>query len=643
MDNNTALLEKIKHHNLLYRQGNPTISDKEYDQLVGQLREIDPDNSWFQQIEPAPIGSGRKVKLPVPMKSLDKVKSLSDLLNWVSSTGEKNPSLVITPKFDGLSLLFDQETRQAFSRGGADNEGQDCTSHAHKVGGIMQNTLPNHIRYTYGELVFSRFAWDTWFAGKISPYSQEKYKSPRNTVAGFLNRDSVADELCHTSFVRYGVDAQSLHEFDCYIDLYKLLTGTYNQECLAQVVNADQLTQELLHNLFQEWSNKYFIDGLVIYLNDLELWEQLGRKETSGNPNYAIAYKHPDFTDTFTTTVKDVNWAMSKTGALKPVVNIDMVDTGDCSMENPTGYNAKYIRENRIAPGAIVEVTRSGGVIPKILHTVEPASKKSIQQMWNGLQVCPHCGAKLEWNNTNVELRCPNTECYGRRLAKIIFFYTTLEAENMGEETLTRIFSAGYRTLKDILDITYEELTDIEGIGDGIANIILSTNKQIRSGVEITKLMHSSDCFEGIGQVKAKKILESLSPEDEFKFVIGQARTDNLTQEDLARLNKTWQSFFRGIQSFYNFISENRLVILPREQPSQPTSTKYQDMKVCFTGVRDKELEAAILDGGGEVVNSVSKKTTHLIVADVNSASTKATKAKSLGIPILTIEQFKDL
>ena len=136
-----TLLAEIQHHNLLYRQGNPIISDKEYDGLVDTLREIDPNNKWFSQIEPAPIGNGRKVKLPIPMKSLDKVKNIKDLLNWASSVGEDNPTLVIAPKFDGLSLLFDQKSHQAFSRGGVDNEGQDCTAHAKQVSGIMQNTL----------------------------------------------------------------------------------------------------------------------------------------------------------------------------------------------------------------------------------------------------------------------------------------------------------------------------------------------------------------------------------------------------------------------------------------------------------------------------------------------------------------------
>lgn len=643
MSDYNKLLDKIKYHNNLYRRGVPEISDAEYDKLVDELRALDPNNNWLKQMEPAPITTGRKVKLPVPMKSLNKIKSLEDLQGWAESFGVKNPTLVITPKFDGLSLLFDQKTRQAFSRGGIENEGQDCTSHAALVGGIMQNSLPKEIHFTYGELVFSRFAWDTWFAGNISPYSNEKYKSPRNTVAGFLNRDKPAEELVHTTFFRYGVDEQSLHKFDHYSDLYRLLTGTYNQEFLAIITTADKLNQEMLYNLFQEWSNKFFIDGLVIYLDDLELWERFGRKETSGNPNYAIAYKHPSFTDTFTTRVKNVNWAMSKTGALKPVVNIDMVDTGDCEMENPTGYNARFIQENRIAPGAVVEVTRSGGVIPKIIHTVEPATHRAIQTMWDGLQYCPHCGTHLAWNESKVELRCPSLDCPGRTLAKIIFFYTILEAENMGEETLTRIFNAGYHSLREFLDITYEELTDIESIGDSMANIILSTNTRIREGIEVTKLMHASDCFEGIGQVKAQKILEELSSDDEFKFVNGLARTDNLTEDDLAGLNKTLRSFFRGIQPFYDFIAKNRLIVLPRHKPMLPTGTKYKNMKVCFTDVRDKGLEETIKSGGGEIVSGVSKKTTHLIVADMNSTSSKMSKAKTLGIAILTIDQFKEL
>ena len=93
----------------------------------------------------------------------------------------------------------------------------------------------------------------------------------------------------------------------------------------------------------------YPIDGVVIYINDLAIWDKVGRHETTGNPLYAIAYKHPDFTSAFHTTVKSITWKVSKAGALKPVVNIETVDTGDCEMENPTGYNAAFIKTKQLA------------------------------------------------------------------------------------------------------------------------------------------------------------------------------------------------------------------------------------------------------------------------------------------------------
>ena len=124
------LTEEIKKHNNLYRAGVPVISDAEYDVMVSELKSIDPDNEWFKHIEPGHTNPNRKVKLPIPMKSLNKAKSLSDIKNWLRSIGvSENEQLVIMPKFDGVSLLYSYTSKQAFSRGGSENEGQDCTSH----------------------------------------------------------------------------------------------------------------------------------------------------------------------------------------------------------------------------------------------------------------------------------------------------------------------------------------------------------------------------------------------------------------------------------------------------------------------------------------------------------------------------------
>ena len=185
----------------------------------------------------------------------------------------------------------------------------------------------------------------------------------------------------------------------------------------------------------------------------------------------------------------------------------------------------------------------------------------------------------------------------------------------------------------------------IDGFGESIANVILAANKKIRDGVDIIKLMHASDCFLGIGQVKAKSIVSNLSESDRLAFTHGYVFTEEGFDQSpqFLALNKTMQSFLKGIVPFYDFVARNRLQILPMEEPKKPTGDKYAGMKVCFTGVRDKELEAEIAAQGGEVVSGVSKHTTHLIVADVNSSSSKATQAKLLGIPIFTIEDFKRL
>lgn len=648
MDNQkyiTNLAESIQKYNQAYRQGNPQISDAHYDELIEELKRLAPNHEWFQHIEPTTVNKGRKVKLPIPMKSLNKVKSVAEIKQWLTSMAiPSTAELIVMPKFDGVSWLRDELAGKVYSRGGTDNEGQDCSAHYNLLTSYKEYGASD-LHYTFGELVFDCITWGQELARKVSDATGEKFKSPRNTIAGLINRDEPSEILKHATFYRYGVGAIDLDNFQTYSQLLQTLCESYHQHIYATTVTVAELDETKLTNLFKEWRKYYYIDGLVIYLNDILLWETIGRQQTTGNPLYAIAYKHPDFTDVFESTVKGIDWKISKAGALKPVVNIDAVDTGDCTMENPTGYNAKYVFENSIGPGARITVTRSGGVIPKILSVMEEATSKTMMEQRDNLLYCPDCGRPTKWNDTNVELICTNPDCPGIRLAKIVHFYTTLEAEQMGEETIAKMFKAGYNTLRRVLDITFDELMLIDGFGESIANVILTANKKIRDGVDVIKLMHASDCFVGIGQVKAKSIISSLSENDRFAFINGYVFTeDNFEQmPQFLALNKTSQSFFKGIAPFYEFVALNKLKILPMEEKPKPIGDKYTGMKICFTGVRDKELESEIVAQGGEVVSGVSKKTTHLIVADIDSSSSKTTKAKSLGIPIFTIETFKEL
>lgn len=640
------LLEDLQKHNKLYREGRPVISDAEYDKLGDELRAIDPDNDWFTHPEPAPVGANRKRRLPMPMKSLNKVKSLADIKQWLRSLAiPANAELVIMPKYDGISWLVDEANNTAYSRGGAENEGQDCSAHF-RVGDFKNLLKPNWVynenrgtsvmsyQYTFGELLFSCENWEEHFVNQVSQYTGEKYKSPRNTVAGLINRDEADRRLILTSFVRYGIGEHDLDAYDKYSTVLSDLSRIYYQDNLSVVLTAQELDESKLAALFKKWRKQFYIDGLVIYLNDIQLWRAIGRQQTSGNPLYAIAYKHPDFTESFETRVRDITYQISKAGALKPVVNIDAVDTGDCIMENPTGYNAGWLRQHEIGIGSQILVTRSGGVIPKILEATIPVT-------YIPPSTCPECGSPVEFDENMVELYCTNPNCPGRILSKIIHFFETVGVDDMGDETFAKIFKAGHTTIRSFLDITPRELFQIDGFGDAIVNNIIKQMAKIKEGVDLATLMHASDCFKGIGKIKAQKILDSLSTTHFDWFIRGHAEYLK-KQPEFASPSITIQSFLDGIDLFHTFLTDNNLTfIIPSKE--EVIDGKYSGFNVCFSGIRDKELEGEITRQGGKIASGVSKTTSHLVVKDPGGTSSKINKAKDLGIPILTIESFKAL
>lgn len=639
------LTSEIKEHNRLYRLGTPDIPDSEYDKKVEELRLLDPDNDWFKTIEPATVADKYKRKLPIPMKSLNKVKTTREIMQWAQNLGlPENTKLVIMPKYDGVSWLHSETTHRTYSRGGSENEGMDCSRHFNEGCFLESNNL--QFKHTFGELVFSTSAWETHFVGEVSETTGEPYKSPRNTIAGLINRDKPSSLMRYASFVRYGADEHSLHSgpWTTFSGFLEDLNSTFHQEKNYQVVSLKQLEGAALNELFQEWRSHYYIDGLVIYIDELLYWQAVGRQQTSGNPLYAIAYKSPDFTDAFESCVKGVEWNVSKSGALKPVVLIDAVDTGDCIMQSPTGNNYRWVFERNIAAGATVLVTRSGGVIPKILGTLTPADYADLELQRQSLQTCPVCGAPTKCDEKGIELYCTNPDCAGRQIAKIIHFFKTVGVEQIGEETVRTLYSEGFTSVKAILDITREQILEIDGFGDGTASIIVKEMNKIKNGVELPILMHASDCFKGIGVVKAKAFIGAMSKDVLDDFCNGRYITKPVDEEssEVKVLPVTLQSFVLGYFPFMSFVKEAGLpIIIP--QAKATTSDRYKGVAVCFSGVRDKELEQAIEAGGGTIMTGVTGRTTHLIVKDVNASTGKIAKAQLLKIPIISIEDFKAL
>ncbi|MGL5690334.1 MAG: BRCT domain-containing protein [Bacteroidales bacterium] len=629
----SQLRNLIQVRNKEYREGNPTITDKEYDLLVDRLKELSPDDDWFSKIEPVEgVSPSRKSKLPCEMRSLFKKKSIDDVYKWLDKYGlPKGTELLILPKYDGISILVDESNGMCWTRGGESNEGMESPDH-YAMMGVESDTLATH---TGGEAIISNENWKKHFADLINPATGEKYRSPRNLVAGLFRRDDVSDLLRHVDFVRYmwvGSPDPNNQKFST--KMWSAYSRYNNKIPLFFLCKAQHLTHDSLQMLYNKWSDDYAIDGVVIYVNDMRIWERMGRCESTGNPNYAIAYKG-GFESTINTTVISVNGEVSKNGYLRPTVSVEPVFIDGCVINNPTGYNYKFIVDMNIAPGATVTLKRSGSVIPKIIGCENLNNTPVVIPT-----TCPACGDTVSYNDTGTDLVCVNKSCCGRLLSKVIHFYETMKCDGLGDSFFTAVFNIkGLTRVHQFLDLTEEELTAVPGVGPATIALFLDINNRIKNNKHKPELlMHAFDTFDGIGEKRAKLIINQMSDSDKelmFEHHIGSVEITPTKGVG----EKIIDAFYNGVEPFVDLLESADL-----KCDFSDTALKTNNLKdyiICFTDFRDSDLEAKIVSHGGVVTASLSKKTTLLLVASMESTTTKAKKARELGTKMMLVDDFK--
>lgn len=639
------IYDKIVSANREYRNGTPVMTDIAYDALVDDLRKINPDHDWFKRVEPGMDGTAeRKVKLPFPMKSLDKVKKIEDLMLWLKKTGLSGNELVtITPKYDGISLLCNEKTLMAYSRGGSENEGMNCQTHMIKMRNVSHN---DEIPFTFGEAIFSKHNWQNFVKGEINPLTGQEYKSPRNTVAGLFRQDNPSNLIHLVDFIRYGSFGVDLKEFETYHNFLNKIEELYKKKSYHYSCKINNITEEKLDEAFYIWSDLYPIDGLVVYVDDINKWEDIGRHQSTGNPQWAIAYKPEKYCDNEITEVIEVNCKISKSGYLKPTVKVNPVELEGATVDNPTGYNASFCIKNGIGKGAIVRIIRSGMVIPKIIQTTSPVPEK---EAYKPFSKCPTCGCETRWNDSMTDIMCTNPDCPGIAQAKMEYFCSKMDYENIGEEYLKSMFNSGINTPQKLIRIDRNSLVKIDGIGKDISDSILKKNKEIlTNGVPIWKLVEASDCFNGIGEKKAKLMLSKLHPDTLKKWVSRSMDKDEFQRmiDSMSKINRVGEAmlveFVNKHESFLDWLRDTGIPI-NFGNDSHKSGGIFSGQKVCFTGVRDKEAENFIVNNGGDIVSSVTKNTSLLIVKDRNNVSTKLSKAIALGVRIMDLDEFKEV
>lgn len=654
------LVSDIKFANKMYRQGTPVITDKKYDELLEQLKEVDSENEIFKVgvLESAPIS--RKEKLPFPMYSLNKEKSLEGIKKWCDSKGLKPEDiLIITPKLDGISLLHDMKNDFAWTRGNG-IEGQRSDKHLYQIPSLYHESELN----TFGEVIITKEKWNDIFLGKTNSKGLP-YKSSRNTVAGLFNQDEPTEDLTYCHFIRYGIHDSKEDKVN---QLETLQNISYFDTVQFYIIDVKSLTEELLNSLYNIWSELLPIDGVVIDINSAVIRERLGR-ESNMNPAYAIAYKNPMWSQDEESTVTGYKFQMSKQGKLKGAIQINPVIIDGVEVSQATFYNAKFLLDILPIVGSSIKVKRSGDVIPKIteIHGVKVPTKDEFSNtkefevaysnmkdtIYNLIKLgkykdlrsfvgdCPSCNKLLDWDENHTELICTNTDCRDIKLGKLEHFFLTCGVEEFGRPSIETLYDNGYTTIESILRISKDDFASIEGFGQLSAETVLKQFRTLREvGIPLARLLTALDLFEGkIGEKTVQLIIDNT--DQNIAFV-------DLKVYDLIKIKGvsevTANIFLEGIRSFFKRESPIYVNISSVKSPKKEIKgNKYNGLKICFTGVRDKELEKVIIENSGEVVSGVSKTTTMLIVDDLNTTSSKAVKARELNLPIMTIEQFKNL
>jgi NAD-dependent DNA ligase len=612
------LKNKIKDANKAYRLGNPIMSDSEYDVLIDKLSEISPDDELLSVVGYEVVDDSRKVRLPIPMASMNKIKSLEEIKDWqrlklIPSSVE----IICTPKYDGLSLCKDElNNGDAITRGDG-VFGQKSNEHYELIGNKLFDVenidtfagIP--FSYSYGEVIMPKQVF-------LDKYSND-FANPRNLVAGLINSKTISESLKDCNFIKYGAIPKE-NKFKTKQEILDVLNDNQSVKVPYHICSISELTEELLISLFKEWSQEYEIDGVILEVNNLEIQNSLGREKSTGNPVWARAFKHPSFEQSAETEVVDIIWNISKNGLLKPVAIVKPINLDGVTVTRCTLNNARFVKDMGLGVGAKVVIRRSGLVIPKIVDVIE-----SVDFVLPTIE-----GVQIGWNDAGIEL-ITLTETDEQKLRKNIAFFEILEADSVKEGVITQLWNAGYKTIEQILNLSQIDLEKLDGFGKRKAKIVFDSIKKSVTNVQLSKLQHASGLFVGLGSKKLA-LLEHFTEKPSIQQVM-----------DIEGFAEISAKIYVDNYDIFRIFIKNLPISIEEKLEVVRSSNDFENMVFVFTGVRDKVSEEIITTKGGKIGSSVSKNTTHLVCKDPNSGSSKLEKAKSLGVQILSLEDLNIL
>jgi NAD-dependent DNA ligase len=474
----TKELEEMltKADDAYFNTGTPLLTDDEYDALLDYVTKHHPSlKTRVGAPPPSCITASRKVTLPHPLHSLDKVKTVDDIKKW---TGRYKGPYLLSPKLDGVSALLcvHGNTKSLYTRGDGEM-GLDLSWLVPHLRNL--SAIPTCDTVVRGELLLKKSVFAEYFP-------QEKGNA-RNTVSGLVNRQEASTFHQYLEFKAYEVIVP--HALTPEQQMKHLV-----QLCIPCVftVLAPVLDVEYLHDMVVTLRKEYpyEIDGVVCV--DNHAYDRV----THDNPPYAVAFKTQLSDQVAKTTVVDVVWKANKDGYLKPRAKVIPVTIGGNRIEYVTAFHAGYVVQHGIGRGAIVEIVRSGDVIPQISCVKSPAEPTMPPTSYR-------------WNETKVDVMVADTENNPEvQLQKNVRFFKELGVAGVGAGQLKKLFEHGYKTPQAIVAMSVSDFVEVPGFQQTSATKLHENIRQCLKNASLVDLLSASNVF---GRGVAKKSLQLLT------------------------------------------------------------------------------------------------------------------------------------
>ena len=642
----TRLLNQANYK--YYVLDNPDMPDFEYDRLLRELENLEAEYPQFVQPDSPTLRVGgqalskfEKVNHPVPLMSLQDVFSVEELDEFIDKIQASHPNAVFTvePKIDGLSVALEYENG-LFVRGATRGDGvvgEDVTENLKTIRSIpmvLQNAPSRLI--VRGEVYMPKKSFEKLNA-KQEEEGKPLFANPRNAAAGSLrqlNPQIVAqrglDILAFNvqlaegvTFTQHSQSLEFLQDLQFKVVPFAVLDNKelVNQEVASINENREQLPCD--------------IDGAVIKVNDLQLREKLGT--TAKFPRWAAAYKYPP--EVKPTVVEDIVVQVGRTGVLTPKAVVKPVRLAGTTVTNATLHNQDFISERDIRIGDTVFIRKAGEIIPEILE-VDFSKRPDNTSAYVLPSVCPVCGAQTRKDEDGAFLRCTGAECPAQLSRNISHFVSrdAMDVDGLGSAIVENLIEKGH--LRSPADIYYLTLDDLKGLwqsGEVAAKKLLAAIEDSK-GRDLAKLIYAL----GIRQVgeKTGKVLASTF--GSMDALMNASAEELMEVPDIGEITARFIAQWFAEPQSRHMIERLREAGVNFQSLRVVTDTRFAGMTFVLTGAlsmftRDEATEKIELFGG-KVAGSVSKKTSFVVVGE--NAGSKERKARELGIPVLSEEEF---